>query len=119
MLLFGVYTTIMTAISDFNVILMIPIGLGTLFGILIGAKIIDFLLCRYPQATYFSILGLVLGSGPVLFSKIISTGNFSFGLPLFQAIIVLFVGVFLVLIFDSKWLRDKLEEKNGEKFAKL
>ena len=38
MLLFGVYTTIMTAVSDFNFLLLLPIGLGALLGILIGAK---------------------------------------------------------------------------------
>lgn len=40
----------------------IPAGLGILLGLLIGAKLIDVLLKRYPQQTYFGILGLLLGS---------------------------------------------------------
>ena len=119
MLLFGVYTTIMTAVSDFNFLLLLPIGLGALLGILIGAKMIDFLLRRYPQATYFSILGLVLGSGPVLFGKIITTGNFRLGMPLAVSILVLIIGIAIVLVFDSRWLREKLEGRNRQKVTKI
>ena len=117
MLLFGVYTTVMTAISSFDAFLLLPIALGAGAGILFGAKIIDFFLRRYPQATYFSILGFVLGSGPVLFGKILATNNFRTGLPLAGSIAVLIVGIVIVLVFDSKWLREKLKGRTGKKLT--
>jgi putative membrane protein len=115
MLLFGVYTTIITAITDFNIILLIPIALGVLLGLLVGAKIIDFVLQKFPQAAYFSILGFVIGSIPVLFDKIISTNNFKTDGSLVIAACILIVGIALTLLFDSPKLKQFFEKRNHAK----
>ncbi len=62
LLILGLYTTFTTAISDFNIPLLIPIGLGVLIGIATMTKVIEALLTRFPQPTYFAICGLILGS---------------------------------------------------------
>lgn len=62
MLLFGVYTIVMGAIADLNLLLLVPIGIGVLSGLFIGIKIIKKMLRTHPQALYFIILGLVAGS---------------------------------------------------------
>lgn len=62
MLLLGTYTTVITAISDLNIIMLIPVAAGCLLGILLGAMFISKLLQRFPQATYCAIMGLILGS---------------------------------------------------------
>lgn len=62
LLILGLYTTFTTAISDFNIPLLIPIGLGVLIGIATMTKVIEALLTKYPQPTYFAICGLILGS---------------------------------------------------------
>lgn len=62
MLLLGTYTTVITAISDFNVIMLIPVAAGCGLGLLFGAMFISKLIKRFPQQTYAAIMGLILGS---------------------------------------------------------
>ena len=63
LLLIGLYTTVITAVAEFNIPLLIPIGIGVIIiGIIFTTKIIDKLLNKFPQPTYFAILGLVIGS---------------------------------------------------------
>lgn len=62
LLILGLYTTFTTAISDFNIPLLIVIALGVVAGILSMTKLIEALLRKFPQPTYFAICGLILGS---------------------------------------------------------
>ena len=105
MLLLGAYTTVINAINDFNFFILIPIVLGCAVGILGGAKVIKFLLQRYPQATYFSILGLVIGSIPVLLKNVFwikGVFTFSFNLEFVVAILTLIIGVLLAYFLGSR-----------------
>lgn len=62
MLVFGAYQTVISAVSSLNIPILIPVAVGCLIGLLAGAKLVGWLLNRFPQATYCGILGLVLGS---------------------------------------------------------
>ncbi|MGL4344248.1 MAG: DUF368 domain-containing protein [Cellulosilyticaceae bacterium] len=62
MLTLGMYTTTITAISDFNLMILIPIGVGVMIGLVAGTQIVKKLLINHRQATYLAILGLVVGS---------------------------------------------------------
>ena len=62
LLLLGVYSAIISAISSLNILVLIPFGIGVVIGILVSSKIIDFLLEHFYGYTYFSIIGFVLGS---------------------------------------------------------
>lgn len=62
LVILGVYTSVLTAISELNLAILIPTGLGILAGILGGAKVIEICLRRFEQGTYCAILGLILGS---------------------------------------------------------
>ena len=62
MLVFGVYYSVMNAIHSFNVLLLLPVGIGVLLGLLCGSKIVEFFFNKFPTATYFGILGLIVGS---------------------------------------------------------
>lgn len=117
MLLLGVYTTVITAISEFNILMLVPIGIGVLLGLIFGAKLIDFVLKKFPQATYFAILGFVIGSIPVMFGKIIASGSMRTGAVLAVAIVVLVIGVGITLMFDSEKFKGYFEEKNSNKLS--
>ncbi len=82
MLLLGMYTTILTAISDFNIMILIPIGLGCGVGVLVCAKIIDKLFAKFPQQTYSGILGLMAGSIFAIFPGILLNIEFGVGVVL-------------------------------------
>ncbi len=62
MLLLGCYSTVITAISDLNIMLLLPVAAGCGVGLLLGALLISKLLKKFPQATYMAILGLIAGS---------------------------------------------------------
>lgn len=62
LLILGVYYTVIKAITDFYVPVLIPVGLGVLAGLILSARLIAFLLEKFPKITYSFILGLVLGS---------------------------------------------------------
>jgi putative membrane protein len=67
MLVVGIYSTIIAAISDFNIPLLIPAVIGGAVGLLGGAKLVRFLMAKVPAQTYGAIMGLVLGSILVIF----------------------------------------------------
>ena len=58
----GLYNTVITAVSQFNIPILIPIALGGIFGTLLSARIIESLLIKYPEQTYILIFGFILGS---------------------------------------------------------
>lgn len=62
MVVLGVYTSILNAISGLNIVILTPVALGVLFGVLAGAKLIDLCLRHFPKGTYLAILGLIVGS---------------------------------------------------------
>lgn len=62
LLLFGTYGAIMESIATFNMILILATGAGVLIGGALGVKVIKKMLRFHPQALYFTILGLMVGS---------------------------------------------------------
>ncbi len=95
LLLLGLYTTILTAISDLNILILVPVALGCAIGILVCAKIIEMLFAKAPCQTYLGILGFMLGSVPIIFPAI------SLNLELFVSL-VLAAGAAAAAYFFSK-----------------
>lgn len=61
-LLLGTYAAVMESIATFNFILIGSIGIGVILGGITGVKVIKNMLRFHPQALYFAILGLMVGS---------------------------------------------------------
>ncbi len=64
MMLLGVYQTVIGAIQikALNFYVIIPVAVGVLLGIILGAKLISTLIKRYKLMMYSAIMGLVIGS---------------------------------------------------------
>ncbi len=62
LVLIGMYSTLITAMRDFNTAIIAVLVLGALVGLTTFARLIHFLLERYYHATYLAIIGLILGS---------------------------------------------------------
>lgn len=70
LMLLGYYEPIVNTIKDLtnfsnlghNLLILIPFGLGILVGIVLVAKLIEYLLNRYPIKTYYGVLGFVIAS---------------------------------------------------------
>ncbi len=112
MVLLGIYPIITGAVAallPFNmdtflkVVLPIgiPAGLGIVVGLLAGAKLIDVLIKKFPQETYFGILGLLVGSLFDLYP------GFSFDWQGAVAVLVLLFGFALAYFSSSEWLKNK------------
>ena len=83
LLILGLYETFTTAISEFNILILLPIGIGALIGTLATARIIEYLLKKFPEGTYMMIFGFVLAS---------VTGVFP-GVSLWESIVGVIVGI--------------------------
>lgn len=70
LMMLGYYEPIVNTIKDLtkfdslghNLLILIPFGLGIIIGIVLVAKLIEYLLNRYPVKTYYGVLGFVLAS---------------------------------------------------------
>ena len=71
----GIYEELIVCISDFRVMPLIPLGIGTVLGILFVTKTLDLLMSKYPKQTFLIIFGFILGSLPELFPRNV-TGNY-------------------------------------------
>lgn len=67
LLILGIYNTVIQAVSDFNIPLLLPIAAGAAAGLLGGATFIRFLLAKAPSYTYSGVLGLTAGALAVLY----------------------------------------------------
>lgn len=62
LLILGSYDFIMNAVSNLNILVLIPFGVGFLLGVVLLTKILDICLSQAPEATYLIILGFLIGS---------------------------------------------------------
>ncbi len=67
LLMMGIYTEVLKAVDNFDILPFIPLGVGAILGCLIFAKIMDKAIEKNPEATYLTVFGFLLGSLPELF----------------------------------------------------
>lgn len=65
----GIYEEMMACISDLRLLPLIPIGVGTVGGIVLVTKTLETLMTRYPRQTFLIIFGFILGSIPELYPR--------------------------------------------------
>ena len=70
---------------------------------------------RFPQATYFAILGFVIGSIPTIFGKISAAQAYRGGWELVIGILVGVIGVLISFVFSSETLKERLFKKKEHK----
>ncbi len=97
LMLLGFYKPILNTVSSItnlellsnNMSILIPFGIGVLIGIILIAKLIEFLLKKYEIITYYAILGFIISSILVL---IIGVFDNKFG------VIELIIGLVLFIV---------------------
>ena len=62
MVLLGTYSTVISAVKDFNFVVLIPAAIGILLGLVLGARLIRALLKKHRLMVFSAILGLCAGS---------------------------------------------------------
>ncbi len=97
LMLLGVYPTYLFSVSTLYLPVLIPMGIGVLFGALVFMKLTEFLLNRFYIQTFYSIIGFSIGSIFVLFPNVSS----------FSEIILSVLCVFLGFIISSLFQTPK------------
>jgi putative membrane protein len=62
LLILGQYDYVLSAVSDLNILAIIPVGLGSIVGLLGFARVLSWLLNRYEQTTVAVLVGFMAGS---------------------------------------------------------
>ncbi len=115
LMILGLYSTVLGAIADLthdfvgSCMILLPVGLGVLTGILGGAKLIDLCLKRFPQMTFFAIMGLMVGS----LLSIYNNSSFAFDSQGIIAFVTLLLSFGVAFLFGSEKLKAKLETKKS------
>ncbi len=106
LLILGYYNSIISEITGFldalkemnltgvghGFAVLMPFGIGVIVGIVVIAKLIEWLFAHYRAITYSAILGLILASPFAIFINQYKTGTLSFSIP------TVLIGVVLMLI---------------------
>jgi putative membrane protein len=96
MLIFGIYTIYIEAISTFNPVLLIVFLVSMILGILAGIVLTKKMLASYSQTLYFAILGFIVGSLFIIYP--------GFSVDINGLLSVIFASLFAVLAY---WLSKK------------
>ncbi|MFS0614100.1 DUF368 domain-containing protein [Lederbergia ruris] len=89
LLLLGVYSTAINALSTLNIPLIITIGAGVIVGFIVSSKGIQYLLSHFPHLTYAMIIGMIVGSVFVIYPGMAS------GVSIAISIITFLLGLIL------------------------
>lgn len=100
LLILGIYDITMRAITQFELMYIIPLAVGCLLGIVLTTKILEYCMTKHPFATYLIILGFIIGSIVEIFPGIPTGINWLF-CP------ILFIAGFLII-----HMLTKMEAKN-------
>ncbi len=116
LMIVGLYPTVLGSISHLtdsfmhSCMILLPVGLGVVVGFLGGAKLIDLCIKRFPQMTFFAIIGLMLGS----IYQIYNNAVVAVDTQGYITVTALLVGLGIALLFSSDVLKNKFEKKPTE-----
>lgn len=109
LLLIGVYSTAINALSTLNLPIVMAIGAGVIIGFIVSSKAISYLLEHFTYVTYAAIIGLILGSLFVVFP-----GFAADTATLVTSLITFAAGLLFTLWFSSPKKADITSEQKAE-----
>ena len=93
MMTLGVYSTVIAAVKGFDFAIIIPCAIGAITGLVLGARLITFLMKKWSLMVYSVILGLVAGSLYVIFPA-----GFGFNIATLTGFVALIVGGIIAVL---------------------
>lgn len=96
LLLLGVYSTAIGALSNFNLPIIAVIGAGVIVGFIVSSRVISYLLTNFRYITFSAIIGLIIGSVFVVYPGIPESGT-----PFVMSVIAFFTGLIVANMFSS------------------
>lgn len=95
LMMLGIYDTYLLAVSTVNLSILIPMGIGLILGGFIFLILIKYCLDNFYVQTYYSIIGFVLGSIPILYP------GFQFNFTGVISVTLLVIGIYITTIFEK------------------
>jgi putative membrane protein len=99
LLAIGLYEITLSAISTRNLGYLIPLGLGTVTGILGTTRLLENCMKKKPKQTYLLILGFVIGS----IADILLETGLPAGLDIVLSIAALLLGFVVIRMLSEKF----------------
>lgn len=96
LLLLGVYSTVISALSTLNLPIIIIVGAGVAVGFIVSSKAIHYLLHNFTHSMFAIIIGLIIGSIVVIYPGLPEGGT-----PFVMSIIALVMGLIVANMFDG------------------
>ncbi len=96
LLLLGVYSTAIGALSNLNLPIIAVIGAGVIVGFIVSSKVISYLLANFTYITFAAIIGLIIGSVFVVYPGIPESGT-----PFVMSVIAFITGLIVANMFSS------------------
>lgn len=109
MKIFGAYDSIISAVADLNIPVIIAVGIGAVVGIFAAVRVIDIVLKKFHQGTYCLILGLIAGSLCHIYPA-----DFRFNAHGIVGIILLLLGIAVPFLTE---LPSKIKNSKSEKIG--
>lgn len=97
LLVLGVYSTAIGALSNFNLSIIAVIGAGIIVGFIVSNKAISYLLKHFKYIMFAVIIGLIVGSLFVIYPGIPESGT-----PFVMSVIAFFTGLVVANMFSSQ-----------------
>ena len=91
----GVYDTYLQSISNINLSILMPMGIGLMIGGIIILKLIQYCIKKYYSETYYSIIGFVIGSVFILLP------NLTFSINGIISICMFVIGLLIGFMFEK------------------
>ena len=96
----GYYKPVLDVVKDLtnfsnlfsNILILVPFGIGVVVGILLIAKLLEFLFKNFEVKTYYGVLGFIIASIiAIVYQNLIINSSFVFSIPSLIIGIILFI----------------------------
>lgn len=112
LLALGLFGPFMDALTDFDMSVLVPGGIGLLVGVLAFSRIIDHFITNSRKSTYMAILGLTIGS--IVTVSVDAAGQLDGTMMIVQSIIGIILGLVLgtgLGKISKVYAKETIEEK--------
>lgn len=100
---FGIYGEIVEKVAAFDILPLVPIGVGGIIGIFAASWIVEFLMKKFRRSVYAVIFGFLLGSAPAMFKEQSFAGSAWWAYPVFAVLAALgFVAVYAMSVAEER-----------------
>jgi len=115
LLILGLYDEMLLAVRDLHLFYLIPFVVGVIVGIFGTTKLIDYLMKRFPQFIFLTIIGFMLGSLYEVFPGL----PHGFEIPISIVVFVVgFVLIFVLGLFSRPEVRYTISDSKGNNNTK-